>query len=252
MTYSEFAQNAVENLKEVQDSFKAEYDIDGYASWFYTQSTELLRLYNDETDEVYLKYVPVGTYSTKNKTWMWCWANKHSIEPHKNDVLTVKEFGEREGFDMLSDGYFSADEYSGWEFTAISLHFLGGIGGYRTLSDGIETYFLIKSEIVEEEARKMEEKLIECSVHGKLRHAFICQHLNRNQLTGFQESFPTYIGMPLGEDDDFMAWCNDCEAVRVRCDGWSDEAMKFAAMKLVCEVCYFEIKDFNAAQRLSN
>jgi hypothetical protein len=65
MTYSEFAQDAVEKLKAIQDSFKAKYDIDGYANWFYTQSTELLRLYNDGIDEVHLKYVPVYVFNQK-------------------------------------------------------------------------------------------------------------------------------------------------------------------------------------------
>lgn len=252
MTYSDFAQDAIDKLKDLQESFKAQYDIDRYAHWFYTQSTELLRLYDNDTDQLYLKYIPVGTYSEKEKTWMWSWANKHSREQSKNETLSIKEFGEKEGFDKLSEGYFSGDEYDGWEFIAIAHHLLGGIGGYRTKSDGLCKYFLIVSEVDPEEAKKMDEKLIECGVHGRLRHAFICQHLTRKKVTGFEESFPTYIGMPLGEDDDFMAWCDECEKVRVRCDGWAEEAMKFANMKVVCEECYFDIKEVNTSQRLPN
>jgi len=252
MKYSEFAHEAVEELKTIQGSFKSEHRIDDFASWYYTESTQLLRLYSNDSDEIFLKYVPIGTYLERNKTWMWSWANKHALEQNKNETLRIKELGEKEGFDKLAEGYFTADNYDGWEFVAIALKLLGGIGGYRTSSDGLEKYFLIVGKVEVNEARRLEEKLIECSVHGRLRLAFICQHLTRTKLTGFEESFPTYIGMPLDEDDDLMAWCDECEIVRARCDGWTDEAMKFADMKLVCEVCYFEIKDFNASKSLPN
>lgn len=253
MQYTDFARNAYEKLMAAQDALKAVHNIDRYKHWFYNQSTELLRLYNDDVDQVYLKYIPVGTYSPKEKTWMWCWDNKHSGEQSKFNVLKVKEFGEREGFDKLSDGYFSSDEYDGWEFIAISMKFLGGIGGYRAISsDGLWIYFLITRIVDLEEVKKLEEKLIECPAHGKLRYAFICQHLSKNKFTGFEEAFPTYIGMPQDEEDDFQAWCDECEKVRARCDGWNDESMEFAGIKLVCERCYFEIKEFNSAQSRSN
>nr|WP_290929308.1 hypothetical protein [Haliscomenobacter sp.] len=51
--------------------------------------------------------------------------------------------------------------------------------------------------------------------------------------------------MELEEDDDLQAWCDQCELERLRTDGWNDESMEFAGIKLVCEDCYFEIKAFN-------
>jgi hypothetical protein len=51
--------------------------------------------------------------------------------------------------------------------------------------------------------------------------------------------------MELEEDDDFQAWCDECEKEKLKTDGWNDESMKFASIKLVCERCYFELKVFN-------
>lgn len=51
--------------------------------------------------------------------------------------------------------------------------------------------------------------------------------------------------MYLDEDDDFQAWCDDCEKVRSENNGWNDEKMEFAKIKLVCEDCYFDLKQFN-------
>jgi hypothetical protein len=198
-------QDAIEKLTQLQETFKVQYDVDRYAAVLHTIH-RTSKLYNSDTDQLYLKYIPIGTFSEKEKTWMWSWANKHSREQSKNEALVIKQFGENEGFDKLSEGFFSADEYDGWEFIAIAHHFLGGIGGTGLVRWFNTRYFLLVSEVAAEEAKKMDEKLIECSVHGKLRHAFICQHLTRKKITGFEESFPTYIGMPLGEDDDFVAW----------------------------------------------
>jgi len=51
--------------------------------------------------------------------------------------------------------------------------------------------------------------------------------------------------MELSDEDDFQAWCNECEVVRVAEDGWNDNAMEFAKIKLVCEGCYFKMKELN-------
>ena len=74
------------------------------------------------------------------------------------------------------------------------------------------------------------------------RRAFVCKHLNKKDKVGFEESFETFENMELGDDDDFQGWCNECEVIRQREDGWNDESMRFADIRLVCEQCYFEMK----------
>lgn len=51
--------------------------------------------------------------------------------------------------------------------------------------------------------------------------------------------------MELNEEIDFQAWFSECEKERVKTDGWNDESMEFDKIKLVCENCYFMIKEFN-------
>lgn len=128
---------------------------------------------------------------------------------------------------------------------SIAFQLLSAVGGYKVDTDHLEKYFLIVEKVGLEEVKKIEAQLINCDVHGKIRRAFICQHLNKRNKTGFEEAFPTQKGMQLDEEDDFQAWCDECEKVRVKYDGWNDESMKFASIKLICERCYFEIKEFN-------
>jgi len=243
-TYQDFANDSCHRLTEIQNNFKAKYAIDDYESWYYTQASEVLRLYSNDK-EIFFKYIPVGTYSRNTKTWLWGWSNNDSVEPRKHRTLKIKDLGEQIGFDELKNNHFEGDEYIGWELTSISFHHLGGIGTYRVISDHLEKYFILTDVINRAEVENIESKLIECETHGKMRSAFICQHLNNYDKTGFEEAFDSFKGMELEEDDDFQAWCDECEEQRLKTDGWNDESMEYTKIKLVCEGCYFTIKEFN-------
>ncbi len=244
LKYEKYADKNCQKLTEFQNEFRAEYNLDNYANWFYNQSSETLRLYSDDK-EIYFKYIPVGTFSQKTNTWMWAWANEDSVEPRKFNTLKVKEFGEKKKYGNLTKAHFDGDKFTGWKLTSIAFDIIGGIGTYRVISDHLEKYFLLTDQISKEEVEKIESELIDCGIHGKLRKAFICQHLNTKTKTGFEEAFETYSGMELDKEDDFQAWCSECEKERLKTNGWNDESMEFAKIKLVCEKCYFEIKEFN-------
>ncbi|MGK0387671.1 MAG: hypothetical protein ACI94Y_000397 [Maribacter sp.] len=51
--------------------------------------------------------------------------------------------------------------------------------------------------------------------------------------------------MKLDKEDDFQAWCNEREKIRLEHNGWNEQSEKFAEIKLIREKCYFEIKEFN-------
>jgi hypothetical protein len=55
--------------------------------------------------------------------------------------------------------------------------------------------------------------------------------------------------MELDEDDDFEAWCDGCETARAAEGEWNDTSMAFAQIKVVCEQCYFEIKELNTGNK---
>ena len=242
--YEKYAAKQCAKLTKIQDSFRDQYSINDYAEWFYNEASETLRLYSEDK-EIYFKYIPVGTFSLKSNTWMWSWANKSTLEPCRFKTLEIKEFGQKRNYKSLINPHFSGDEYTGWELTSIAFNLLGGIGTYRVVSNQLEKYFLLTEQISLEEFKIIDSQLIECELHGRLRSAFICEHLTTQTKTGFEESFETFLGMPLAKDEDLQAWCKECEKVRIQCNGWTDEAMEFAKVKLVCEECYFIIKHFN-------
>lgn len=242
--YQEFADRNCQRLIETQDKFRDKYSINDYSNWYYTQASEILRLYSNDK-EIYFRYIPVGTYSRNSNTWMWAWSKKDSVEPRKLRTLKVKQVGEQLNFDKLKNGLVEGDEYTGWELTSIAFHELGGLGTYRVVSEHLEKYFILTDIIDKAKAEEIENQLVECDSHGKMRAAYICQHLNNRNQTGFEEAFESFKGMELEEGDDFQAWCDECEVQRLKTNGWTDESMAYANIKVVCEGCYFVIKEFN-------
>ncbi len=250
--YSDFAIKTCKEFKEIQENFVDSYDLNSYTEWFYDEKTSLIT-FNKPESELNFEYIPIGSYSNETKTWLWSWNNKELLHNNKLKTLLVKKFGEKHNFTELTEGYFGADEFIGWELTSITFNLIEAIGSYRIVNENnLEIYFLITEEIANDFVTELKEinknkteKQIQCEKHGSSRPAFICQHLNKSEITGFEESFETEIGMYLNEDDDLSAWCTECENKRIKDDGWNEENEKFAKIKLVCENCYFEIKEFN-------
>ncbi len=82
-----------------------------------------------------------------------------------------------------------------------------------------------------------EELSIECNQHGKSSCAVVCQHLIKTS------------GEPLGfvenssEPGDYQGWCNACEELYLQELDLTEKFKEFNGMSVVCEKCYFEIRD---------
>ena len=246
--YSNFAQLCVNELNLFQDKFKKDFDIDSYENWFYNQSTALLT-FSTGGKELNFKYLEVGTFSTTTQTWKWSWDNEHTLYSVKQGIHSVKEFGEKVNYCKLTNGYFESNEVEAWEFTAITAKLVNGIGVYRTVSDNLLIFMVLLEYIDPLEANNITDRYVQCGEHDYKRRAFVCRHLNTETKVGFEESFETYENMDLQDDDDLQAWCNECEHVRFREGEWNDISMKFAQIKVVCEDCYFEMKELNLGHK---
>lgn len=243
--YDSFAQQCIEEVRVLQDKFQSDYNMTWYENWFYNQSTGLLT-FSTDNKELNFKYFDVGSFSEKSKTWKWSWDNEHTLDTVKEQAWLAKEFGDRLKYEKLTTGCFPSEEAEAWEFTAIAAKLTNGIGIYRPVGDDQLKIFLVITEFVDNAtAKKIKDRYVQCSEHEYRRVAFVCNHLNQTNRVGFNEAFETYEGMALDEDDDFQAWCDECEKVRERTDGWDEESIAFADIKVVCEKCYFEMKALN-------
>lgn len=245
LDYNSFAEACIEELKILQEKFQNDYEIDSYDNWYYNQSTGLLT-FSTRDQELNFKYFSIGSFSAKSNTWKWSWDNETTLEKVKVQVNSVREFGQQSKFEKLTTGCFESDEFEAWEFLAIAAKLTSGIGVYRPVNDEQLKLFFVITEVVENDiAKGIKDKYVECGLHGFGRIAFVCKHINSRTKVGFEEAFETFEDMELSDDDDFQAWCDKCEAVRQSVGEWNDRTMEFADIKVVCEKCYFEMKELN-------
>lgn len=244
MDFDNFKDECVEQLSSLQHEFMTLYDINSFEHWFYDHDIGAFHFRSDDGRNLYFKYVDVGSYSTKRNTWMWSWNNKSTPKQVTKGLEKVKAYGEENNYNYLSQGLLEeGDEYTGWALTAITAKLLNAIGAYRIPQEHLFIYFVFTNELTQEEYDELKDKYIQCAAHGTSRVAFVCQHLNKDKYTGFHEAFESN---PLIEpDDDYQAWCDECEKIRLQEGEWNDVSEGFAKIRLICDQCFFEIKRRN-------
>lgn len=88
---------------------------------------------------------------------------------------------------------------------------------------------------------EIEQKKVECRVHGILQAAFVCQHLLRGENLGFC--------VPAASDDGTLeAWCNECDmALEQQGWEWNDISEKNLGLTLICSECFEQARRRNGA-----
>jgi len=84
----------------------------------------------------------VGT--TRGNQWEWGWANRNIPDSEKRDMELVRNFGEASGYGRLTSPFLDADEYTGWEMTAVAVHLLEALGSYRFPTDQGYCYLVFR------------------------------------------------------------------------------------------------------------
>ncbi|MEJ1241180.1 DUF6882 domain-containing protein [Chryseolinea sp. T2] len=245
--FESYKDQCVEHLSVLQEEFMKLYDIESYEHWFYDHGIGAFHFKSDDGRNLYFKYVEVGSFSTERNTWMWSWEND-SVPKHViRGIEKVKAFGQQRGFNTLLEGVVAdGDDYTGWALTAITAKLLSAIGAYRAPHEHLLIYFVFTNELTQEQYDELKNKYVECEAHGMSRVAFVCQHLLKGSNLGFHE---TIESNPLTDpDDDYQAWCDDCEIAWIREGEWNATFKAFVDLKIVCDQCYFESKRRNISE----
>lgn len=245
MDYKDFLTNCFAELEKLQDNLNKSFNINSYTRWDYDQPSGIITLSKPD-NIINFRYYQVGTYSTKLKTWKWSWDNENTSKNVAVDIEKIKGFGIANEYENLINGEFDSHEEIGWELSSICCNLIGGIGVYRPVIDHLNMHLVLTEMIDNDLAERERTKYVDCENHDRRRRAFICQHLKEGSQNGFEESFETFEDMEFEyEDDDFVAWCNECEKIRVEEDSLAGKCWEQGKFKIVCEKCYFKIKESN-------
>jgi hypothetical protein len=125
---------------EKNDAFKCRYG--HHASWDWDDSTSTLTFSDPNLQPVRVHCAIVGT--TQGNQWQWSWANKNIPPREKVEMEKVRVFGETNGYAKLATPFLEADEYTGWEMTAVAEHILDALGAYRFPTDEGYCYLIYR------------------------------------------------------------------------------------------------------------
>lgn len=147
ISFENLSKKAYEYLNKQQDICNSVYKIGTYQNWYYDQLTGELTFSDNGVKKLIIEYEEVGSVSEVTNTFLWAWANPHLEEKIKTEILKVKEYGQKRNFEKLVNSKWTADQYDGWEMTAIASYLLKTKGAYRvpTSNDKLFSFMIFKN-----------------------------------------------------------------------------------------------------------
>jgi hypothetical protein len=146
ISFSTLSKKACEYLNKQQEICDSVYKIGTYQNWFYDQKTGELTFSDNGVKKLIIDYEEVGSVSEVTNTFLWAWDNPHLTEKVKGEIGQVKEYGLKRKFEKLINPKWTADQYDGWEMTAIASYLLQAKGAYRvpTNNDKLFSFMIFK------------------------------------------------------------------------------------------------------------
>lgn len=246
LNFDDYKDECIGKISALQEEFIRLYDLNSYERWSFENDFGVFKFESNSGKILYFQYSLAGSFSTRTSTWKWSWDNPLIKASERKYLNKVKAFGEQNNFSDLTTGLINGDEFTGHEMTGISAVVLSAIGIYHFTEDHLTFFVVFRGELTQEQYENLKQTSVLCRTHGASRAAFVCQHLNTETYTGFHEAFES---SPLIEPhDDYQAWCDECENVRLQEGEWNDVSEGFAKIRVVCDQCFFEMKRRNVEQ----
>jgi hypothetical protein len=129
--FTKFMVEAYEYLNQTQEICKNQYKIGTYDKWSVNQRTGLLTFSTGDKVMLRITVEYVGSFSNSSGTWLWAWANQRIAKKVKTEIFKVLEYGKSNNYEKLIKKKWLADEYDGWEMTAVAAFILKAKGAYR-------------------------------------------------------------------------------------------------------------------------
>jgi hypothetical protein len=110
--------------------------------WAVDLDEGVIRFSNDGGLIVTADVQVVGTYDTKDGTWLWGWDHPSIDEKLACAARLVRKFGEKYNLSHFGVPYIKCSPDDAFWFTALALHLWKGAGSYRGPSDATYVYMV--------------------------------------------------------------------------------------------------------------
>lgn len=143
--WDELSEMARQYASECQEHIVEEFSLEKWERFDYSEETASLVFSSAGKPRVGMTARVVGSWSERDKTWLWSWANDRLLPEAVESMQWLRLFGEQHGFERLKTPRWPAEQADGWEMACIACLLLQGEGVYRA-PDGDGALFLVMSE----------------------------------------------------------------------------------------------------------
>ena len=130
---AEFQQLLDTSIKELQvknEAHKA-WGLGTFDRWDLDQDAGTLTFTSDSGDSVTTTAQIIGSFSTKDNSWLWAWDNPSIDERLTADARKVKAYGQKQGIEKLTQRKWTGTEDDAWAMTALAVKLCEAQGAYR-------------------------------------------------------------------------------------------------------------------------
>lgn len=142
-SWDEFVDRSAEYLDRIQQRLQANDGVTGADRWDLDQNAGKLTFSLNGEPSVTANFQFVGSVSNQTGTWLWSWANKSVQRQVSERLNAVKAYGETHGYERLVVPTWAAEEYDGWQMTAVSAYILKADAAYRAPFAGGLSFLLL-------------------------------------------------------------------------------------------------------------
>jgi hypothetical protein len=125
-----FVDRAVAELQAKMAAVDAVAHISG-ARWDVDQDAGTITFTRNDGFQVSAPVQIIGTYNSKDGTWLWSWDNPSIEEPLRRASAAALTYGEEHDISCLTTQKISCAESDCWEFTALAAKLDEAQGAYR-------------------------------------------------------------------------------------------------------------------------
>ena len=122
---------SIENLKLKTEGHVKVWGLDKITRWDLNQGDGQLIFTLPDGFEAAAPAQIIGTYNTKDHTWLWSWANSSIEEKLQDDSRKLRKFGEDKNIERLRTAKWVGKEEDAWSMAALAVMLCDEQGAYR-------------------------------------------------------------------------------------------------------------------------
>jgi hypothetical protein len=144
--FQDFICRTGDELDAKQDLLSKSFGLGQFSKFWFDQPSGKLQFKNDTGGvEVEAVVTPIGSFSRKDATWQWAWANKSILEPLRFKAEKLKELTALTEIESFKLPALNSNEEMAWEMAAMAVHVLGSVGCYKMPAGELEVFVGIDS-----------------------------------------------------------------------------------------------------------